>query len=243
VQAAVTGGDLVLSAQARSPAGESLSGLRVSARLVTGEGASTPVELREVTPGEYRVTVRDRPAGAYLVQVVAEDASGLPVSSVTAGAVVPMSAEYRAQTADLALLERLANETGGRADPQPSQTFDRNSGSRGAVAEVGLALLWLALALLPLDIALRRLMLGRDQVAGGMRRLGMPWLAEKVDRPPLSVASAPAPTAAAAPLRTSEPPGEKRWPVSDSQRARREEELERLRAAQEQARRRLRGEE
>jgi hypothetical protein len=245
VQAVVTGGELVLSAQAQSPEGEALSGLQVSASLVTGEGAGAMVPMREVTPGEYRATVRDRPAGAYLVQVVAQDAAGLPVGAVTAGAVVPMSAEYRTQTADPALLEALARETGGRIEPPPAEAFARNAGSRGAVAEIGLPLLWLALALLPLDIALRRLMLGRDQVAAGVRRVGLGRLAARIDRPIITTQVPSVNTASdqpSAPLDQKEL-GATRWSVLGDTRSTREAELERLREAQEQARRRIRGEE
>lgn len=235
LQASVSGGELILTAQARDANNELRSGLTLSARLIGVDGASSDVAMREVSPGEYRAAVRDRPAGAYLVQLVARGADGLPVGAVTAGAVVPLGAEYRAQTADPALLAELAGRTGGRVELSPGQAFAPNLESRGAVSEIGQPLLWLALALLPLDIALRRLMIERRQLAALLRRLGLGGAAASIERsqraeaPSADVAAAPPPRAIS-PQADSQPP------------AARGEELRRLREAQEQARRRLRGE-
>ncbi len=248
LQASVSGGELTLTAQAEDERGELASGLVMSATLLAGDGTSHEVELREVQPGEYRGVVRDQPAGAYLVQLVARNSDGLPVGSATAGAVVPLSAEYRSQTADPELLAALAANTGGRIDPPPAAAFTPNSASAGAVQEIGLPLLWLALLLLPLDIALRRLLLGRDQVAALLRRIRLHELAARVEAaderaPPEERASD-----LRAPRAGAEPPDAAQsrsavWSVLRDPTSTREAELERLRAAQEQARRRLRGEE
>jgi uncharacterized membrane protein len=246
MQAGVTGGELTLTARAEDEAGEARTGLVMVAELLGADGAGTPVELREVRPGEYRAAVRDVPAGAYLVQLVARDAAGEALGALTGGAVVPLSAEYRAQTANPALLEELVRTTGGRMQPEPAAVFAPNDGSRGAVREIGLPLLWLALLLLPLDIAMRRLMLERAQVATLLRRLHLGWLAARVEQGGSRVGSA-LPEASRATQAASPPVAS---PNADNAASPpgivpsiREEELRRLRDAQEQARRRLRGEE
>ncbi|MEN9937768.1 MAG: hypothetical protein RLZZ387_4347 [Chloroflexota bacterium] len=245
LQAGSSGGELTLTAQAQDEGGEPRAGLELSAVLLgAGEDSGGEVELREVRPGEYRATVRDRPSGAYLVQLIATDADGRPVGSLTAGAVVPLSAEYRSQTADPGLLAELAAITGGRVDLPPSAAFDPNAGARGAVREIGLPLLWLALLLLPLDVAVRRLLLDREQVAELLRRIGLARLAERMglDQPPgVRAAEHAQSVETPPPLRPPSPADS--WRVLGDRSSSREEELERLREAQEQARRRLRGEE
>jgi uncharacterized membrane protein len=243
LQASASGGELTLTAEAADESGGSASGLAMSATLLAADGTSDEVELREVRPGEYRAVLRDRPAGAYLVQLVARDAEGLPLGTATAGAVVPLSAEYRSQTANPELLASLAQLTSGRVDPLAEGAFAPNGVSRGAVQEIGLPLLWLALLLLPLDIALRRLLLGRDQVAALLRRARLPGLAARVE-----AGGAPPPTrtddsVVVAPRPERVGKDESQFSVLRDPESSRAAELERLREAQEQARRRLRGEE
>jgi hypothetical protein len=131
----------------------------------------------------------------------------------------------------------LAQRTGGRQSLQPEAAFDANLGSQGAVREIGLPLVWLALLLLPLDIALRRLLFTRDQAAAALRKIGLGWLAPNAAgdlRPPAQVV-----TSAQTPL-SGQPPARAAKPVKTPKPA---PDLERLREAQERARRRARGEE
>lgn len=237
------GSDLILEAIVREPGGEAQTGLNVSARLLTSTGASITAQFQEVSPGQYRAAVSDRAPGAYLVQVVAQDEQGRVVASATGGALMPLSAEYRSQAGDRALLDELAQMTGGRIDLQPTQAFEANAGSRGAVREIGLPLLWLGLLLLPFDIALRRLMLQREQIAAGLRRSGMQRLANRIEHGASRQTEAAPRPPRLPPFRI---PPETQQQIADpdvGEQDTRAQELERLRAAQEAARRRLRGEE
>ncbi|MBC8161861.1 MAG: VWA domain-containing protein [Roseiflexaceae bacterium] len=224
VQAETINGQLVLGAQARDGEGRMRAGLSVRGQLLRGDGVSVEVVLRETGPGEYRAAVTDAPPGAYLVQLLAEDAQGQLAGAATAGAVVPQSAEYRTQGANPALLIELARLSGGRGSIQPQQAFEPNLNSRGSVSEIALPLLLLALLLLPVDIAVRR-------VFGG--RMLMP-----LGRAPRVKASLPA---VAHPVILVEGPAAVTKPERPP--TKRAAELERLRLAQEAARKRARGEE
>src|SRR5215213_1394384 len=173
LQASSSGAELVLSAQAQDSRGQPQTGLTLIGRMLAADGSSVDVTLREVGPGQYRAVVADARPGAYLVQLVGQDARGQPFGAVTAGAVVPQSAEYGGDGANMRLLETLANRTGGRMNLAPAATFEANRSSQGAVREIGLPLLWLALLLLPFDIALRRLLFAPDQVAMVLRKVGL----------------------------------------------------------------------
>jgi hypothetical protein len=63
------------------------------------------------------------------------------------------------------LLGTLANAADGRSAPEPAETFAPLQQPVGIVQEISLPLLWLALALWPLDIAARRLLLRWSDVA------------------------------------------------------------------------------
>ena len=237
LQASSSGATLILTAQAQDELGRPRTSLVVTARLAGGDGSE--LALREVGPGQYRAAVTNTRPGAYLVQLTARDAAGQPVGAVTAGAVVPQSAEYRSRGANPGLLAALAQATAGRVGPAPEAAFDANVASRGAVREIGLPLLWLALLLLPLDIALRRVILPPGQAAALLRRVGLGWLGRPThsatpELPRNQPATPAAPGATGARPRDDKQKPPKSSPASD---------LERLRAAQEQARRRARGEE
>jgi uncharacterized membrane protein/Mg-chelatase subunit ChlD len=224
-----SGDQLVLQAQAQDDLGRPRAGLAVAAHLLAADGSGVDVALREVGPGQYRAAVSGARPGAYLVQVVAQDTNAQAFGAITAGAVVPMSAEYRSSGANPALLDGLARGTGGRMNPAATAAFDPNGGSAGAVQEVGLPLLWLALLLLPFDIAVRRLMLGWPPARRRSPAVDQPQ-PRQADEPKTATAQA------------REWPGRRQRATNNGQRTQ-GADLERLREAQERARRRARGEE
>ena len=220
-------GQLVLDVQARDAQARPRTGMTVTGQLLRGDGVATDVALREVAPGVYRAAVIDAQPGAYLAQVIARDGQGNVVGAVGSGVVVPRSAEYRTRGANLGLLAALAKQSGGRESIVPKQAFDPNLASRGSVSEIALPLLALALLLLPLDIGVRRVFGMRRTFAGGSRR----------PTPPLQPALLR--ERAATPLEGQQPAGAKPRPAITAQSA----GIERLREAQERARKRARGEE
>ena len=236
-QSSSSGAELVLTAQAQDRLGQPQTGLNISGRLLGIDNITNEVSLREIAPGQYRTTVSGAPPGAYLVQLSAQDRQGQPFGMVTAGAVVPQSAEYRSHGANPALLEGLAHGTGGRMNPLPTAAFDANGVSQGAVREIGLPLLWLALLLLPFDIALRRLLFANDQVAALLRRIGLANREPRTGTRRVNQEPTPASTAIAASAPDNRPTSATTKPKAQSS------DLERLRAAQERARKKARGEE
>jgi VWA domain-containing protein/putative glutamine amidotransferase len=238
LQASSSGAELVLSAQAQDSRGQPQTGLTIVGRMLAADGSSVDITLREVGPGQYRTVVSDARPGAYLVQLVGQDARGQPFGAVTAGAVVPQSAEYGGDGANVALLEMLASRTGGRMNLAPAAAFDANLSSQGAVREIGLPLLWLALLLLPFDIALRRLLFAPDQVAAALRKIGM-GRRQKPRMGTHAVNQEPIPATPAVALPKQPPPALQ--PPAEMPKA--APDLGRLREAQERARRRARGEE
>lgn len=211
-----TNGDiLTLEARASQPDGNPHSGLSMQLQMIGSQGSLQPIVLREVAPGIYRAQLAQQQPGAYLAQVIASDAQGQALAALTAGVVVPLSAEYRTGSSGAAVLNTIAQISGGRINPSADQIFRVQGPGVGAVSEISMPLLWAALILLPIDIALRRLRWGKTF-----------WNTKPEAEQPV-LQSQPAPK-----------PGRKHKPSRANA-----DELERLRQAQEQARKRARGEE
>lgn len=226
LDAQMVGGSLVLVSQVQTETGTPATGLQVAGQIVASNGVQRAVVLREVAPGRYRTTIDDAPPGVSLVQLLATDAQGQPVVSVTGGAMVPFSAEYRSGGENPALLHTLATLTGGRTNPPPAAVSDpvASRGEAHVVREIAFPLVWAALALLVLDVVWRRILWR----AGGasFRRVGVGG----DGRPAIQQ---PPPTLRGQPHDKAPPPQPTPAP---------EDPLDRLRAAQERARKRVRGE-
>ncbi len=210
---------VLLVAHARSDDGGPATGQRVAGQMIDGKGQTIDVALREVTPGEYRLAVQDVPPGVYLVQLVATDAQGQAQASVMGGASIPFSSEYRSQGDNPALLDNIASLTGGRVNPDPAAVYAHTGQQSGLVREAAMPLVWLAVLLLPFDVAMRRLFWHRRTTAF-MRRQPR---SEQAERKKKVVEPDSQPVVRSAP------------PADDA--------LERMREAQERARKRARGEE
>jgi Mg-chelatase subunit ChlD len=244
------GSQTVIDVQALNENGQPQDGLDMRAGLVGAGGTAQELALEQIAPGEYRASIASPIQGTYLVQI-AGTRDGQTVAQETAGMVVPYSPEYRQGQSNPALLDALAQASGGTRLAQPTDAFAHTLAVVRRAQEIALPLLLLALLLLPLDIALRRLMLRRgDVAAAGARLRGSPApaaaavlpqidelrrakarAAQRTTReappPPLPPEQTPSP-------RNRQPPAE--IPAPD-------DPIERLRAARERARRRARGEE
>jgi hypothetical protein len=174
----------------------------------------------------------------------------------TAGLVVPYSSEYRSNQANPALLAELASVTGGAELAAAADAFTSPGRAVTRAQEIGLPLLLLALLLLPLDIAVRRLMLRRSDLAAFgarfTRRTAPPpapaatptldRLSEAKQRATPRRSSETPPTPPPAPTGASPhlPPTPPPQPPTQSPA---DDPLERLRQAKERARKRAAGEE
>lgn len=167
VSAQASDGGTAISAQASDAGGRPASGLVIEATVFMPQGERV-VPLREVQPGVYRAEIADIPAGAYPAVLAARDASGQPYGQIIAGIVVPPEAEFGAP-GDAGLLEDAARITGGLVNP-PAPGLSPGRGGRGAPQPLAMALLLLALILLPCDVVLRRLARRAGRVGASARR-------------------------------------------------------------------------
>ncbi len=155
-------GRSVLIVEARDAQGAFLNGLNLSASVVDPNLGGQGITLRQVAPGRYEAEFDANREGAYFIRVAGAQGSaesGLGVAQ-TAGWVLSYSPEYRLRDTDTALLETIAELTGGRniAD-STERAFRRDVQEVRGAASLAPWLLLLALLLLPFDIAVRRVVI------------------------------------------------------------------------------------
>jgi uncharacterized membrane protein len=129
------------------------------------------VTLSQVAPGVYEAPVESLDSGAYAVRVTQVRPGEAPLGR-TLGLVAPTPAEYRLLGANEPLLGAIRSATGGRAVETPEAVWVHDLRSTSRYTDLWPWMLVLALLLWPLDIALRRVSVGRRELADGRRWIG-----------------------------------------------------------------------
>ncbi len=166
-----------LIVDARDDAGDFLNGLALQARLVSLQQDTDELVLQQAAPGRYEALFTPAEEGAWFINIQGEGlVDGNPQQFMqAAGWVRAYSPEYDSgasgtRGADRALLRDIAALTGGRdMSEEPALSFEHNLQAREAWTPLWPWLLLTALLLLPLDIAVRRVIVTR----GDLRRLRM----------------------------------------------------------------------
>jgi hypothetical protein len=173
-QATLEDGQAVVRAEATDEAGRPHNFLDVSAALVGPDLQTTDVALAQVGAGRYEALVELSQPGTYVVQigVTEEDRA---IGQQTLGLVVPYSPEYKASGTNRTLLSELARLTGGGELPEPVAAFVHNLPVADLASEIWQTLLWVVALLFPLDVAARRVMLGRQDL-----HRAAAWLRERL---------------------------------------------------------------
>jgi hypothetical protein len=171
---------LVVNAQTAS--GEYLNHYDLSARLVEPSGATRTLALEQVASGRYEAEFIPGEPGAYLIglsgqpaergeETVEGPAAGPLVE--TAGWVLSYSPEYRRLEGDPGALARLAALANGRLAPDsPAEAFSHDFQAARSRRPVWPWLLALAAILLPVDIAVRRLVVTPAELRRAAGRAG-----------------------------------------------------------------------
>jgi len=173
---------------ARDGEGAFLNELTLRANVVGPSGEVTELLLPQTAPGRYEAEFSPANDGAYFLRVSGGDESGEFELGQTSGWVLAYSPEYQRLEADPQLMAEIADLTGGRGlsgetlKQDPTPIFQHNIAGARVTRPIWSWLLTLAVLLLPLDIAVRRLALSR-------RDLDRAWAAAtgRVRRPPLAV--------------------------------------------------------
>ncbi len=166
---------------------------QISARVDGPTGKSAQVLLQPTAPGQYEADLPLSASGAYLVGLRAT-VNGHVRASLRTGLVAPYAAEYRTTGLDSRLLNEMAAIGQGTLLADPASSFADNLAPVYAPHLLTVPLLWLALLLLPFDVATRRLLIGMTELrailAALSRRRRLQPAAATVASAPLSTVRA-----------------------------------------------------
>jgi hypothetical protein len=171
------GNRAVLHVEMTDKAGQPRNFVEVTAALIGPDLQVRESPLPQVGAGLYEAQIDLGEPGAYLIRVAAKEGTGsadAELGQQILGLVVPYSPEYRAAAsagADRTLLETLARRTGGGELPDPLAAFVHNLPTADRAQEIWRGLLLVVTLLFPLDVALRRVMLGPGDVRKAWARL------------------------------------------------------------------------
>ena len=140
------------------------------------------VSLDQVAPGIYETDLGEIESGAYAVRI-SQMRPGAPALGRTVGLVEPVAAEYRLLGVNQPLLAALRAATGGGEITLPTDPWRHDLKLTSSFTELWPWLLILALLLWPLDIALRRVSIGRRELADARAAVGRRWRSRRTAAP------------------------------------------------------------
>lgn len=129
------------------------------------------VGLVQNAPGVYEAALGEIDPGAYAIRIT-QTRPGSSSLGRTVGLVAPTSTEYRLLGPNPALMAVVRSATGGREISLPAEPWIHDLETTSSLTDLWPALLVLALLLWPLDIALRRVSLGRRELADARAWIG-----------------------------------------------------------------------
>ena len=170
VEASLKEAQALIRADMTGEDGVPLNFLQVAAVVLGPELERQELALEQVGAGQYEGALPVSEAGTYLLRVDASD-GGEAIGQRTVGLVVPYSPEYKATGTDETLLGELARLTGGGELAEPLDAFLHDLPSADRAREIWRPLLLAVALLFPVDVAVRRLVLGRLDI-----REAIEWL-------------------------------------------------------------------
>lgn len=171
-------GQARITLDAQTPSGEFINGYEASANIVAPNGETQSLTLRQVAPGRYEASFDPKEQGVYLIRFAGTSADETDSFAETMGWALSYSPEYKRLDSDPDLLLRLAALSNGEvATSNPADAFLHNLNAARASRPIWQWLILLAVLLLPFDIASRRLIITKQDLANGrtwmMKRLGL----------------------------------------------------------------------
>jgi hypothetical protein len=144
-----------------------LNGYDFEGNIVAPDNSTQTIPLHQTAPGRYEGVFSPNQQGVYLVHVNGskQGSSDQEPLGVTSGWVLSYSPEYHSLEADPDAIYRLVVSSGGRiATQNPADVFKHSLSSPPSKQPVWPTLLFTSLLLLPVDIAIRRLVFTQTDI-------------------------------------------------------------------------------
>jgi uncharacterized membrane protein/Mg-chelatase subunit ChlD len=133
--------------------------LTAQATIIDPDLNTQTIDLSQVGPGKYAAQVNASQPGSYLIRLGVNEGDQ-SLGQQTLGLVAPYSPEYRAGGVQASFLRELAVVTGGAELSSVLDVFEKNIPSSDFAREIWRPILLVVALLFPLDVAIRRVMLG-----------------------------------------------------------------------------------
>ena len=166
-----TGGKTSLHVESVQSDGSPRDFYSTSANIIGPDLEPRTVNLVQTAPGVYDAPLGEIDAGAYAVRITQTRPGSSPLGR-TVGLVAQTPAEYRQLGANEPFLASLRAATGGTVVASALDPWRHDLTATDRFTELWPLLLVLALLLWPLDIALRRMSLGRRELASARGWVG-----------------------------------------------------------------------
>ncbi len=139
-----------------------LNNLTMTANVVAPDGSVSNLALEQAAPGQYQAAFAPAQDGAYFIRIAGESADGESVVGQTSGWVLGYSPEYQQFAAEPERLAALAALGNGRdVTVEGTAVFAHDLTGEATTRPIWPWLVVTAVLLLPLDIAVRRLVITR----------------------------------------------------------------------------------
>ncbi len=173
------GDDTLVVVEAFSASGERLNFADFKARVAKPDGTGADVEIKQVGPGRYEGSLDSSDPGSYVVSLrykaPGEQPGQIIEGSAQAAVTRPFADEFRSLESNLALLQQVAQVTGGRvlqgSDPVAHDLWRRD----GLTMPVATRSIWLLVTLIGIgvflaDVGVRRVRVEPRAIAATFRR-------------------------------------------------------------------------
>lgn len=183
-----TNDQAVLTVDARDEASGFVNNLELETNVVAPDGEVENLPLQQVGPGRYEAAFTPQSDGAYFIRVAGNsDADEEIAIGQTVGWVLGYSPEYASFESNIGLLESMAELTGGQdLTGLETAVFDHNLPSQRATRPIWHWLTLTAVLLLPIDIAMRRLVITKKDMARAWAAIFGRWQPAPVEPAPRS---------------------------------------------------------
>ncbi len=166
----VRDGQGVVTVDAVDREGKFVNFMEMRARLVDPEFEGRDLRFEQTGPGRYEARFPADQVGPYMVNIEHQGESGVK-GQTSLGVAVSYAAEYKDVDANVALLTRLAESTGGRLLTPADDVFLHDATRTRVPQDLWPTLLWLAVLLFPLDVFLRRVMVDMKEVRKALEKV------------------------------------------------------------------------
>lgn len=176
----VRNGQALVELQAFTPQGEPINGLTPQLTVGTPSGEQQQLTMNMEGVGRYVAQFPLREQGLFTLTTQGDFGTGRTTTLGTALAV-PYPLEYRFYRENRPLLERIAAQTRGRVNPEPTRAYDPPPAPQRFTRDLWTLALLLSLLLLMVDITVRRVVITLPEAVaalwGKLRRQRIPRVA------------------------------------------------------------------